>query len=169
VKINKIIAMKYIKILILVLPFATWGCDEQAFRSAFPPNGYFEPIFTVELKPDTLTYNGEFSHEYSGDYSISLSFERPNPKGYGYDIERLQVQCAFENATHITQLQCGNSLLEYWGDESGISIGLYNIPEAVRKHEIVSFSLEFQNSKELETIFETHGKISLIINKWSDL
>ena len=160
--------MKYSKILILALTLATSGCDEQALYSVFPPDDYYDPVFEVELRPDVLTYSGEISHQYIGDYSISLSFEKPNAIGYGYDIKTLQLQCAFKNATQTTKLQCGNSLLEYWGDESGISIGIYGIPEVAKKHEVVLFTLEFPAGEELEEIIDAYGKVSLSINKWAD-
>ena len=64
--------MKYAKLLIFLLLFAMSGCDEQTIYSAFPPEGYFDPILTVELEPGVLNYSGETIHKYSGDYSISL-------------------------------------------------------------------------------------------------
>jgi len=161
--------MKYAKVLVLMLFLVVFGCDKQTLYSAFPPDDYFDPIFEVELEPNVLKYNGNLSHKYSGDYSISLSLERPNPAGYGYDIQALQVNCAFKNPTQVKQLQCGNSLLAYWGEESGISIGIYNIPEAAGMNETVSFTLEFQNIEELKTIFNSFGRVSLLIKKWSDL
>ncbi len=84
--------MKYAKLLIFLLLFAMSGCDEQTIYSAFPPEGYFDPILTVELEPGVLNYSGETIHKYSGDYSISLSFEKANPVGKGYGLPPLRLK-----------------------------------------------------------------------------
>jgi hypothetical protein len=161
--------MKYNNLLIFMLLFASPGCDEQAFYSAFPPEGYFNPVLIVDLEPDVLNYSGGVIHKYSGDYSISLSFEKANPTGKGYALPALHLICSYTNDRREKQIPCGNSLLPYWGEESGVSIGIYSIPATVQKGEEVTFSLEFLKNEELEYILESYGKVSLMIKKWSDL
>jgi len=161
--------MKYTNLLTFILIFATTGCDQQAFQSAFPPEGYFDPVLVVELEPDVLNYSGEIVHQYRGDYSISLSFEKTNPVGKGYGLPALHLLCSLTDEGRMKRVPCGNSLLPYWGEESGVSIGIYSIPAAVQTGEAVTFSLEFLKNEELENILEAYGKVSLMIKKWSDL
>lgn len=161
--------MKYANLLILMLLLATSGCDQQAVHSAFPPEGYFDPVLVVELEPDVLNYSGEVTHKYAGDYSISLSFEKANPIGEGYGLPALHLICSLTDDGRTKQIPCGNSLLPYWGEESGVSIGIYSIPATVQTGEAVTFSLEFLKNEELESILEAYGKVSLMIKKWSDL
>ena len=161
--------MKYANLLIFVLLLATSGCDQEAVYSAFPPEGYFDPVLIVELEPDVLIYSQEMVHKYSGDYSISLSFEKVNPVGKGYGLPPLHLKCSYTDEGRVKQIPCGNSLLPYWGEESGLSIGIYSIPATVRQGEPVTFSLEFFKNEELESILESYGKVSLMIKKWSDL
>jgi hypothetical protein len=161
--------IKYTGLLTLILTYSLSGCYEQEFYSAFPPDGYFDPLLVIELKPDVLKYGGEITHQYSGDYSISLSFERSNPIGKGYDLQSLDVKCIFGNVVNMNQVSCGISLLPYWGEESGVSIGIYNVPEAVNRKEPVFLSLEFQSIQELEDIIDSYGKVSISIEKRSDL
>ena len=148
---------------------AVMGCDGQTYYSIFPPDDYFDPVFAIELQPDVLDYSGEITHPYAGDYSISLSFEMPNPVGDGYDLRALKLDCAFNGGEVTRKLSCGDTLLPYWGEESGISIGIYSIPEAAGKQETVSFRIRFLNPQELGNILGAHGKTSILIRKWSDL
>lgn len=161
--------MKNANLLIPILLLITSGCDEQAFHSAFPPEGYFDPIIINELERDVLNYSGEIVHRYGGDYSISLSFEKANPTGTGYGLSALHLKCSYTDQGRSKQVVCGNSLLPYWGEESGLSIGIYSVPATVEQGEPVTFSLEFLEHEELENILESYGKVTLMIKKWSDL
>ena len=81
----------------------------------------------------------------------------------------MHLKCSYSNEGFMKQVPCGISLLPYWGEESGVSIGIYSIPAIVQTGEAVTFSLEFLKKEELENILESYGKVSLVINKWSDL
>ena len=156
-------------LLCLFLLFAAAGCDDPAFRSAFPPEGYFDPLLEIELRPGVSEYRGEIVHDHEGDYSVSIALARANAVGAGYEFQRLDVQCEFSMAAESTRLNCGQSLAPYRGEESGISIGLYRVPRTVETGEAVMFTLRFHDLKELESLIATHGSATLVVHKWSDL
>lgn len=161
---------RFVLLLLSVFALYAEGCDMESLRSAFPPEGYFDPIFSTQIEAGRVEYGGPITHEYSGKYSVSLAFEKQNPIGAGYDYIKLKLACSMESDSRIVEFECGQSLLEYWGKEtSGISVATYEIPELVPVDRRVQFHLKFESADELEGMLDTQGQVSLFVEKWSDL
>jgi hypothetical protein len=154
----------------IVFVFGTLcGCDSTVFYSMFPPEGYYEPVLAMDVNSHAKAYSSDIVHKYKGRYSVSLVFDRPNDVGTGYDLEHLDIHCTMSHGESTVDIPCGTRLLPFWGEESGISLAVYQVPDMAPQNENVVFRLEFQSEEQLKSVEARFGPIGLRIAKWSDL
>jgi hypothetical protein len=145
------------------------ACDEEHWNALVPPDGYYDPIWEIQTQNGKADYSGRLVHEFSGKYSISLAFENPTPVSQGYDFDELQMSCTFSVEGVPVELPCGTSLLHYWGDRSGVSVALYSVPGDFPKDVPVELTVVFGSATEFAELTAAHGRVDIIVRKWSDL
>ena len=145
------------------------ACDTEHWNELFPPDGYYDPIWEIETQNGKVGYSGQLVHEFAGKYSISLAFEKPASVSQGYDFDELHMSCTFSAEGAVVELPCGKSLLYYQGDRSGVSVALYSVPDDLPGDVPVELSVVFLSAAELDKLTATHGKVEIVVGKWSDL
>lgn len=145
------------------------ACDQEHWNELFPPDGYYDPIWEIETQNGKADYSAQLVHDFAGKYSISLAFEKPASVSQGYDFDELQMSCAFSLEGAVVELPCGKSLLYYKGDRSGVSVALYSVPEDVPGNVPLELRVVFLSAAELDKLKATHGKVEIVVRKWSDL
>lgn len=156
-------------ILGTIVLFAVIACDEVHWNALFPPDGFYDPILEIETKQGQKDYTGELVNRFAGKYSISLAFERPAPVAQGYDLSEIPMSCAFSAEGDIIELPCGKTLVHFWGDESGLSIARYSVPDDVPKGMPVNLRVAFKSTVVLDELIAIRGKVKIFVQKWSDL
>ncbi|MGK2924468.1 MAG: hypothetical protein ACSLE2_02495 [Lysobacterales bacterium] len=149
--------------------FGVIACDEVHWNALFPPDGIYDPILEIETKKGQPDYSGELVNQFAGKYSISLAFEKPAPIAQGYDLSEIQMSCAFSAEGGIVELPCGKTLVHFWGDESGLSVARYSVPEDIPKGMSVDLRVAFKSTLVLDELIATRGKVRIFVQKWSDL
>ena len=149
--------------------FGVVACDEVHWNALFPPDGFYDPILEIETKKGRTDYSGELVNRFAGKYSISLAFERPAPVAQGYDLSEIPMSCVFSAEGGIIELPCGKTLVHFWGDESGLSVARYSVPDDVPKGMPVDLRVAFKSTVVLDELIATRGKVRIFVQKWSDL
>ena len=145
------------------------ACDEAHWNAAFPPDGYYDPIWESGMTRGTGAYSGRLVHQFSGAYSISLAFEEAATISEGYAFDELGMSCTFLVDDSLLEVPCGKSLLSYWGDRNGVSVALYSVPEDLPKGVPVEMRVVFGSLAEVEEVVDHHGDVKIVVQNWSEL
>lgn len=149
--------------------FGVVACDEVRWNALFPPDGLYDSILEIEAKKGQTEYSGNLVNRFPGKYSISLAFERPASVAQSYDLNEIQMSCAFSIEGVIIELSCGKTLVHFWGDQSGLSVARYSVPDDVPRGIPVDLRIAFKSAVVLDELIAARGTVRIFVQKWSDL